>query len=85
MAKHKIFFENISEPISVSTGTTLVDAAQSAGVDIQQPCGGQGRCRRCVAKITSGHVRRRSSLRLTNEDIEEGYTLACQSVIESDV
>ncbi len=85
MAEHKIIIENISESISVSTGTTLADAAQSAGVDIQQPCGGQGRCGRCVAKITSGHVRQRSSLRLTNEDIDEGYTLACQSIIESDL
>ena len=33
----------------------------------------------------SGEVRRRSSLRLSAEDIAQGYALACQTVIESDI
>ncbi|MGB9640338.1 MAG: ASKHA domain-containing protein, partial [Anaerolineales bacterium] len=60
-------------------------AARQAGVDILQPCGGQGRCGRCIVQVSQGTIRQRSSLRLSKEDIQAGYTLACQSVIESDV
>jgi uncharacterized 2Fe-2S/4Fe-4S cluster protein (DUF4445 family) len=35
--------------------------------------------------VTSGDVRRRSTLRLSAEDIADGYALACQSVIENDL
>ncbi len=35
--------------------------------------------------VQDGHVRRRSSLRLTPADIRKGYALACQTVIEGDL
>jgi len=74
-----------TEPVRVPTGTLLIDAAHQAGADIMQPCGGQGRCGRCAVQITSGSVRRRSTLRLSNEDVDLGYALACQSIVEDDV
>jgi uncharacterized 2Fe-2S/4Fe-4S cluster protein (DUF4445 family) len=71
--------------VRVPTGTLVVEAAQLAGIDLQQPCGGQGRCGRCAVQVTAGDVRRRSTLRLRAEDIAAGYALACQSVVEGDV
>ena len=85
MAEHLVTFDILPTPVHVPTGTLLVEAAQLAGVDVMQPCGGQGRCGRCTVLVTSGAVRRRSTLRLSQEDIAEGYALACQSVIEGDV
>ena len=72
-------------PVHVPTGTLVTEAAHTAGVEITQPCGGQGRCGRCAVHITNGDVRRRSTLRLSAEDVAAGYTLACQSVVEGDV
>ena len=72
-------------PVHVPTGTLLTEAAHTAGVEITQPCGGQGRCGRCAVHVTKGEVRRRSTLRLTAEDVAAGYALACQSVVEGDV
>lgn len=70
----------------VPTGSLLVEALHKAGVDIGQPCGGQGRCGRCIVQVAAGgKVRRRSSLRLSQEDIAKGYALACQSVVEGDL
>jgi len=70
----------------VPTGSLLVEALHRAGVDIGQPCGGQGRCGRCIVQVAAGgKVRRRSSLRLSQEDIAKGYALACQSVVEGDL
>ena len=85
MADHKIKFDIAKEPVSVPTGTLITEAAQQAGVEITQPCGGQGRCGRCAVKIEQGNVRRRSTLRLSSQDIEQGYALACQTIIEGDV
>jgi uncharacterized 2Fe-2S/4Fe-4S cluster protein (DUF4445 family) len=83
--EHSVTFDIAKRPVIVPTGTLLSEAAQLAGVEIGQPCGGQGRCGRCVVQVAEGEVRRRSSLRLSEEDITQGFALACQSVIENDV
>ena len=85
MTEHTVIFDIAKQPVRVPTGTLLSEAARLAGVDIGQPCGGQGRCGRCAVQITKGSVRRRSSLRLSPEDVAHGYALACQSVIEGDI
>jgi uncharacterized 2Fe-2S/4Fe-4S cluster protein (DUF4445 family) len=89
MADHKVSFarEDAEAPftVDVPTGTLLADAARQAGVEIGQPCGGQGRCGRCAVQVKQGTIRRRSTLRLSAEDVEQGYALACQSIVEGDV
>lgn len=88
MADHNVTFniEDNKNPVlvAVPAGTLLSDAARQAGVEIGQPCGGQGRCGRCAVQVSSGNVRRRSTLRLSPQAIGEGYALACQSVVEGD-
>ncbi len=85
MPDHLVVFESAEAEVRVPTGTLLSEAARQAGVELMQPCGGQGRCGRCAVQVTGGTVRRRSALRLSKEDIEAGYALACQSVVEGDV
>ena len=94
MAQHLVTFHHDDpalgahaplHPVHVPTGTLVTEAAHTAGVEITQPCGGQGRCGRCAIHVTKGEVRRRSTLRLTAEDVAVGYALACQSVVEGDV
>ena len=85
MAEHTVTFDVLSEPVQVKTGTLLSEAAQLAGIDLNQPCGGQGRCGRCALQVTEGSVRRRSTIRLSDEDLAQGYALACQSVVEGDI
>jgi uncharacterized 2Fe-2S/4Fe-4S cluster protein (DUF4445 family) len=58
--------------------------ARQAGLDLNIPCGGQGRCGRCAVIIQNGGIRRRSTVRLTADDLAAGYTLACQTVVEGD-
>lgn len=85
--EHSVTFTLDDKPVTVSvpTNTLLADAAHLAGIDIGQPCGGQGRCGRCAVQVTGGTVRRRSTLRLSPADVEQGYALACQTVVEGDV
>jgi len=49
------------------------------------PCGGQGRCGRCAVVVEEGVVRRRSTQRLSPDDVAAGYALACQTIVEGDV
>jgi uncharacterized 2Fe-2S/4Fe-4S cluster protein (DUF4445 family) len=85
MAEHTVSFDIVPEPVNVQTGTLLTEAARMAGVEITQPCGGQGRCGRCMVQATSDGIRRRSTLRLSAQDVENGFALACQTVVEGDV
>ncbi len=85
MAEHRVTFDVTATAVSLPTGALLTEAARLAGVELHQPCGGQGRCGRCAVQVIRGNVRRRSTLRLSAEDMAQGYALACQTVIEGDV
>ncbi|MCB9129317.1 MAG: DUF4445 domain-containing protein [Anaerolineales bacterium] len=75
--------------VDAPAGTLIIDAARQAGIDLNIPCGGQGRCGRCavVARAANGTdaIKRRSTLRLSADDIAAGYALACQTTITGDV
>ncbi len=63
----------------------LSEVARQAGLDLNMPCGGQGRCGRCAVIAQDGAgIRRRSTIRLTEADLAAGYALACQTVVEGD-
>lgn len=85
MAEHKISLLPSGKTLHVSTGTLITEALQNAGLDIMQPCGGQGRCGRCAVILEGEGARRRSTIRLSQEDLNAGYALACQTVIEGEV
>jgi uncharacterized 2Fe-2S/4Fe-4S cluster protein (DUF4445 family) len=84
MTAYTLTFRPSGQTCTVPTGTLIADAAHLAGIDIARPCGGQGRCGRCAVVVESGQVRRRSTLRLSPADVEAGYALACQTVVEGD-
>ncbi|MBW7884920.1 MAG: DUF4445 domain-containing protein [Caldilineaceae bacterium] len=84
MATCTVNFQPTEKTVSVPVGTLVHEAAHLAGLDLNMPCGGQGRCGRCAVLVHNGHVRRRSTLRLSPADVEQGYALACQSVLEGD-
>ncbi len=81
MVEYTVTFNGGSK-VGVPAGTLLADAATLAGVAIAQPCGGQGRCGRCAVQVVGEGIRRRSTLRLSAQDVAAGYALACQSVVE---
>jgi uncharacterized 2Fe-2S/4Fe-4S cluster protein (DUF4445 family) len=84
LATHKVVIQPPGLTLEAPTGALVAEAIQQAGLEIAQPCGGQGRCGRC-AVLVEGGARRRSSLRLSPEDLQTGYALACQTVIEGDL
>jgi uncharacterized 2Fe-2S/4Fe-4S cluster protein (DUF4445 family) len=71
--------------VNVPAGSLVQEAARAAGIEIGMPCGGQGRCGRCAVIVESGPVRRRSTIRLSAADVQAGYALSCQTVVDGDV
>jgi len=85
LAEHKITLHPDGLSIEVPSGSLISEAIHKAGLEISQPCGGQGRCGRCAVIVDGDKVRRRSTIRLSADDVNAGYALACQTVIEGDV
>ncbi|MDY6880235.1 MAG: ASKHA domain-containing protein [Thermodesulfobacteriota bacterium] len=71
--------------LSVSPGTVLLRAALEAGVHVNASCGGEGACGKCRVMIEQGQVEGGVSEKLSDQDREEGFRLACRSRIYEDL
>jgi len=71
--------------ISVKEGTSLLRAAMEAGVHINASCGGEGVCGKCRVLIEAGEVEDGITEKLSQEDIDKGYRLACRSKVKTDL
>jgi len=79
------FFHPHATKIEVNEGRDLLSAAVAAGVYINSSCGGDGVCGRCKAIIKKGQITTEPSGRISMEEREKGYVLACQTTVHSDV
>ena len=80
-------FENDAKPvvITVTPGTTLLEAARSANVAIDAPCSGNGSCGKCRVKLVEGEVDSYPSSHISEEDYAAGWRLSCASKVTGDV
>ena len=83
-SKFQIAFEPCGQSASVPRGTLLLDAATQAGLTIDTPCGGQGRCGRCLVRVDGGKMSHPDSLHLTAEQLEQGWVISCQARVSGD-
>jgi len=79
------FFHPHSSKIEVNKGRDLLSAAVAAGVYINSSCAGDGVCGRCKVIIKKGDIKTEPSGRISMEEREKGYCLACQTTVHSDV
>jgi ferredoxin-NADP reductase/Fe-S-cluster-containing hydrogenase component 2 len=80
----KVFFQASDTTVPVPVGATILDAADEAGVFIDNACR-SGTCGSCRIKLVSGSVSMAVEDALTKEDKAESYILACQAKIRGDV
>ena len=67
-----------------TNGKTVLEALDNAGMDVPYSCRG-GVCCTCKAKIIEGSVRMDINYALTDQEVQQGYILACQSHPTSEV
>ena len=78
--RYLVRFEPLGRSVSVSPGTTLLDAAQLAGIGLPSTCHGQGDCCECKVEIIAGAVSRPTDLEeicFTDSHLLVTQRLAC--------
>jgi len=88
VAKYNVTFKPDSKTVAVEQGTTITKAAASAEIIIDSPCGGEGRCGKCKVIVSAQSIQPPSEAEekfLSDEELKEGYRLACQTPITCDM
>jgi uncharacterized 2Fe-2S/4Fe-4S cluster protein (DUF4445 family) len=66
-------------------GTSVMDTLKSEGVFLTSSCGGKGTCGKCKIIIQSGPFESRSKIKLSQDELDRGYVLACQAFPSGDL
>ncbi len=87
MTTHRVTFLPDNKEVEVKSGTTLLEAADIAGITVESVCGGEGVCGRCKLQVVRGGARAdKDSLSFFSaEEISKGYVLACQTRVDEDL
>lgn len=88
MTTYKMELEPLGLRIELDEKMTVLDAAQKAGIQITALCGGDGWCGKCRVQRMSGELSPMTDVEeevLTDNDKRNGYRLACQTHVRSDV
>jgi len=85
MSTHTVKFLPYDTQIVVPDGDSVIRAALEAGVHVNASCGGEGVCGKCRVLIEDGTVEGGVSEKLSTEDREKGYRLACLAAVKSDL
>jgi len=83
--KYNVLFKPDDVTVEVPGGTTILAAANQCGVFINGLCGGDGVCGRCRVIVRDGKAAGGSTEFFTHEEIQEGYILACEGCVESNL
>jgi uncharacterized 2Fe-2S/4Fe-4S cluster protein (DUF4445 family) len=72
--------------VSVETGSTLLEAAGAAGLTFHAPCGGVGRCGKCLVEVHAGVSEPSEAERkvFAPAELAAGQRLACQARVVAD-
>ncbi len=81
----KVTFLPHKKDIQVAKGDVLIRAAMEAGVHVNASCGGEGVCGKCRVIIEDGAVEGGLSEKLSQQDIDNGFRLACRSTVTEDI
>jgi len=85
MDQCRVVFQPQNKTVTVNRGTTLLEAAHAADITINNICGGDGICGRCKMIVKNGNINAKVSGKLTREEIQKSYVLACMAYILSDL
>jgi Ferredoxin len=78
----KITCDNVDYNLESSKDTTILELALKNNIDAPYSCQG-GVCSTCLARLIKGSVLMDNNQILTDDEVEEGLILTCQSRITS--
>ncbi|MCP4119605.1 MAG: DUF4445 domain-containing protein [Desulfobacteraceae bacterium] len=80
-----VFIQQEEKQVVVPRGTTLLHAAEKAGIYVNASCNGKGSCGKCRLIVESGNVESDETSLLTEKEKQKGYVLACRTRVVGDV
>ncbi|MGF1718711.1 hybrid-cluster NAD(P)-dependent oxidoreductase [Vibrio kyushuensis] len=83
-ASVKVMVPSFGVELEADKNSTLIDALEKGGVPVIAACR-SGICGSCKCKVTKGSVTLTSTETLSEQDLAEGFVLACSSKIDGDV
>ncbi|HZK24061.1 MAG TPA: ASKHA domain-containing protein [Oscillospiraceae bacterium] len=86
MTKHSVSFPGGLQ-LEVETGATLKEVMNDAGINFDFPCGGRGRCGKCLVRVTAGvgEPLAEEKKKLTAEELTDGIRFACLTEVQSEM
>ncbi len=85
---YTVILQPIGRRAIIQEGMNLLEAAQSAGVELASLCGGIGACDSCRVRLESGALSQptlEEEALFSQDELQAGYRLACQARPLSDV
>ncbi len=82
---YKVIFRPDNREVTVSDGSTLLEAAQAADIHLNASCNGKGSCGKCKLILEAGDIKTTPSSLLNESEKGKNYMLACQSTVHGDV
>lgn len=83
----KVEFLPFNITVNVSPGTTILQAAIIAGLQVESTCGGKGTCGKCKVQIQTDNPASAASVEkkfLSSAELNAGWVLACQRTLFED-
>ena len=80
----QIHYQGTAVTVTGDNQQLLLDQAEQAGITIPYSCRG-GKCGRCKVQLVEGEVVTLSNEALNDEELEQGYVLACSCIPLSDI
>ncbi len=84
LSRATVFVPAFGSQTQVATGSVLLDALESANLPVIAACR-SGICGSCKCRVTQGTFTRTSTQTLTQQELADGFVLACSCQITSDL
>ncbi|MGL5327629.1 MAG: corrinoid activation/regeneration protein AcsV [Peptostreptococcaceae bacterium] len=81
----KVLFKSHNKEAYCEKGDLLLDVARELDIFIDAPCNGNISCGKCKVKLLSGQVDTEKSRHISDDEVNQGYILACNSKVISDI
>ncbi len=81
----KVVFQPDNKEVTVTEGSTLLDAAIAGDIPLNASCNGKGSCGKCKLVLVSGEGISKNTPLLTDREKADHYVLACQTTVHSDI
>ena len=81
----KVFFKPHNKEVECEVGENLLDLARKNDIFIDAPCNGSQSCGKCKVKVIQGNCDTQKNIHISDEEMNQGYILACATKITEDI